>query len=39
MRWLLLIVVALQVASCGQTGPLRLPEDTVARPLIAVPPL
>lgn len=28
MRWLLLgIVVTLQAASCGQKGPLYLPED------------
>jgi len=28
MRWLLLgIVVTLQAASCGQQGPLYLPED------------
>jgi predicted small lipoprotein YifL len=29
MRWLLLIAVALQVANCGQSGPLRLPENTL----------
>jgi len=29
MRWLLLaIVVTLQTASCGQKGPLYLPDDT-----------
>jgi predicted small lipoprotein YifL len=30
MRWLLLIaIVALQAASCGQTGPLQLPERSM----------
>ncbi len=26
MRWLLLIVITLEVATCGQKGPLTLPE-------------
>jgi predicted small lipoprotein YifL len=26
MRWLLLTMIALQAASCGQSGPLVLPE-------------
>ena len=28
MRWLLLGVLMLQVATCGQKGPLTLPEPT-----------
>lgn len=27
MRWLLLILVTLQTATCGQQGPLILPEN------------
>lgn len=27
MRWLWLALITLQVATCGQTGPLTLPED------------
>ena len=27
MRWLLLMTMTLQVATCGQTGPLTLPEE------------
>jgi predicted small lipoprotein YifL len=30
MRWLLLTLIALQAASCGQSGPLVLPEQTLA---------
>lgn len=38
MRWLLLaIAVTLQTASCGQKGPLYLPEDEAgARPVPAL---
>lgn len=28
MRWLVLTVVILQAATCGQSGPLTLPEDS-----------
>lgn len=38
MRWLLLIVIALQAATCGQSGPLRLPEETRLQPLATLPP-
>jgi hypothetical protein len=31
MRWLLLGVLMLQVATCGQKGPLTLPEPGVTR--------
>jgi predicted small lipoprotein YifL len=37
MRWLLLIAVALQVANCGQSGPLRLPEKSLTQPWAALP--
>jgi predicted small lipoprotein YifL len=30
MRWLLLTLIALQAASCGQSGPLVLPDQTLA---------
>lgn len=36
MRWLLLTLIVLQAANCGQTGPLRLPEqDTMAARIFA----
>jgi predicted small lipoprotein YifL len=38
MRWLFLIAVALQVANCGQSGPLRLPENASAPLAASVPP-
>ncbi len=37
MRWLLLTLITLQAATCGQKGPLTLPDDeqaTVARPAV-----
>ena len=30
MRWLLLTVFALHAATCGQSGPLRLPDESLA---------
>ncbi|MDZ7668661.1 MAG: lipopeptide [Gammaproteobacteria bacterium] len=41
MRWLLLTLITLQAATCGQKGPLTVPDDEqalVARPA-AVPSL
>ena len=35
MRWLVLALVILQSATCGQKGPLTLPEDAAAVPLPA----
>jgi predicted small lipoprotein YifL len=37
MRWLLLTLIALQAASCGQSGPLVLPEQTLAPPSAVLP--
>jgi predicted small lipoprotein YifL len=34
MRWLLLTLILLQAANCGQTGPLRLPEQDTLAPRI-----
>jgi predicted small lipoprotein YifL len=37
MRWLLLCVLALQAATCGQRGPLTLPEQRQSvSPTVAV---
>jgi len=37
MRWLLLCVLALQAATCGQRGPLTLPEQPRSiAPIVAV---
>ena len=35
MRWLALTLIALQAATCGQSGRLTLPEDAAARPVMA----
>jgi predicted small lipoprotein YifL len=37
MRWLLLALVALQSATCGQKGPLTLPEPEPARAHVVHP--
>ncbi len=37
MRWLLLVLVTLQTATCGQKGPLNLPEPEHKSPATIVP--
>lgn len=32
MRWLLLALLTIQAATCGQKGPLRLPEEPSGAP-------
>lgn len=36
MRWLLLALITLEAATCGQKGPLTLPEPQSAAPWPAV---
>jgi predicted small lipoprotein YifL len=39
MRWLLLMLIALQAATCGQKGPLVLPEPSSPAAASALPEL
>ncbi len=33
MRWIVIVILALSAATCGQKGPLHLPEPQVESPL------